>query len=92
MSTKHTVGPWTHYNGSVWTKAAVDKEIRSNMVCSISNKWRVPDSEKEANGQLISTAPELLDACKVLACYIPAHETELAAKVKAIIAKATGES
>lgn len=31
------------------------------MVCSVSDKWRMPDSEKQANARLISLAPEMAE-------------------------------
>jgi hypothetical protein len=60
-----TEAPWKTYNGSVWSESPkIDKSQRTNMVCSISDRWKMPDSEKEANANLIAAAPDLYEACK----------------------------
>jgi hypothetical protein len=64
MNTKHTPGPWTTYRGSVWSKdPSIDRSKRSNIVCAISERLKVPESEQQANARLIAAAPELVDAC-----------------------------
>jgi hypothetical protein len=61
----HTPGPWKHYGGAVWSehKSVSGKETRgtrTNHVCAVSPRLKMPDAEREANARLIAAAPDLI--------------------------------
>ena len=63
----HTPGPWKAYRGAVWSthesvSGPVTKGMRTNHVCAISERLKMPDGEREANACLIAAAPEMLAA------------------------------
>ena len=58
MTTKHTPGPWTTTGPNV-------RADNGALVATAQDHWndhKTPQEEKEANAQLISAAPELLEA------------------------------
>jgi len=64
---KHTPGPWKNHGEAVWSehKSVSGKETRgtrTNHVCAVSSRLKMPDAEREANARLIAAAPDLLVA------------------------------
>lgn len=99
MEEKHTPGPWnanwTRISGQAIGFHITDPKHGSlRPICEAYDKTGAMSSDEiEANARLIAAAPELLEvAQEVLADdmlqYLPA---EYVAKVRAAIAKATGE-
>ena len=90
--------PWITHRGSVWsTDPSIDKSKRTNMVASISDKWRMPEGEKAANAILIASAPDLLAACEFALEGLEwsnsgerHDEKEMADKLRTAIEKAKG--
>ena len=84
MRTKHTPGPWKA-NGDPYVSTADGK--RSIAFCDTRN-----GKEDKANAQLISAAPDLLEALQFV---MTAHGEQLDtafAQAQDAIAKATGET
>lgn len=78
MKAQHTAGkPVVIQAGSIWQ-------------CQVCQMCATKE-EAEANARLISAAPELLDACKVLLEYLPYGNESLRFKVESILAKALGK-
>ena len=73
----HTPGPWkvdkTVALGAygVWTDCQGDENARHVRICSVysGGAGDVPRDERDANANLIATAPELLAACKAIQDY-----------------------
>jgi hypothetical protein len=85
---EYTKGEWTHYNGSIWSKSPdIDKSQRTNMICSISERWKMPENEKIANARLIAAAPEMYEALKEARQWILAPEERGEKDVRTIILK-----
>ena len=68
---KHTPGPWKNHGEAVWSehKSVSGKETRgtrTNHVCAVSSRLKMPDAEREANSNLIAAAPELLAALEAI--------------------------
>ncbi len=66
MNTKHTPGPWMESSFEVWSPL---NGKRFGKVVANLRRAEAPDAETKANAQLISAAPELLEAlleCKDL--------------------------
>lgn len=75
MSTPHTPGPWTNHGEAVWSthesvSGTVTKGARTNHVCAVSTRLKMPDAERRANARLIAAAPQLLDAITAMLEYI----------------------
>lgn len=91
MSMKHTKGPWKYSLAFI--------ENSPNRFVITNGKWGAPNIalllDNEADAQLISASPDLLDAVKFLAefCNLDSHDkTDPAiAKVWAAINKAEGK-
>lgn len=67
----HTPGPWKTYRGAVWSthesvSGPVTKGMRTNHVCAISERLKMPDGEREANARLIAAAPDMLAALEAI--------------------------
>jgi hypothetical protein len=90
MNAKHTPGPWSYWPNCGRDGGFIEQESTGMPVAVLI----VYDEDStEASGYLMAAAPELLDvAMSILADdmlqYLPA---EYVAKVRATIAKATGE-
>jgi hypothetical protein len=95
---KHTPGPWRFYSQLVWSEAVKTDQYRTNEICKINERLRVPEDEREANARLIAAAPELLafanhvlEQIKSGACgYTDGSEAELRNYAEQLIAKAKG--
>lgn len=102
MTTKYTPAPWFVVNGE---NGGI--EIRSDSrwgmveICLVDTGFNEPiESEQISNARLISAAPELLEACKIivdafdsLSQSSPARNEMLHINVaRAAIAKALGET
>lgn len=64
-SVGHTPGPWKAYGTAVWSEhesvsGKATKGTRTNHVCAVSDRLKMPDAERVANARLIALAPELL--------------------------------
>ena len=86
MTTKHTPGPWTYdkKDGSIGTKDGLTVTAGSygyDIACS------------DADGILMASAPELLEALQEITKWMVFGELEgeMYQKARAVIAKATGE-
>lgn len=104
MKAKHTPGPWhTTGDGLVYAEPSFD-DIEAPLVCDATEEgWMGPNDEEKANAQLISAAPELLEALRALmALDVKGHALAdrlqfsdagraLLAQCRAAIAKATTE-
>lgn len=98
MSAQHTPGPWRWWATVSGARVAGHPADGSkNFVCDVL----VPEKavSYEANARLISAAPDLLEALKMLLSYTLACEAMLNAKpagqidiARAAISKATGEA
>ena len=69
---KHTPGPWKPYwyGGATTVGHAQDNFQRIAEITHTSKS----DSEITANAKLIAAAPDLLEACRILADYYKGHE------------------
>lgn len=69
MST-HTPGPWHYESGAVWEHEGDSDTPDAVAIARRGDKsfqcYHRPGSESDANMRLISAAPELLQACKLL--------------------------
>jgi len=105
MKAKHTSGPWhTTGDGLVYAEPSFD-DIEAPFICDATydSQWRAPNDEEKANAQLISAAPELLEALRALmALDVKGHALAdrlqfsdagrtLLAQCRAAIARATTE-
>ena len=67
METKYTKGKWVKRQGDSDYKFDILGEFGTNKtIALIPNKCFVSDEEAEANAKLIASAPELLDALKMI--------------------------
>lgn len=67
MKTKHTPGPW-HRTGAI--KEAINTNDKHIAMVNFSHHGSISDvfgEEHEANAKLIAAAPELLEACQLVA-------------------------
>lgn len=92
MTAKHTPGPW-HRNIPPATKYVVVWSGRNTHVAKLCDDSRVSAEEAEANIDLITAAPELLEVLREIIadgmhCDVVPH---LYVKARAAIQKATGE-
>jgi len=67
----HTPGPWKHHEDAVWSEhesvsGKVTKYERTNHVCAVSPRLRMPERERLDNARLIASAPDLLAICQRL--------------------------
>jgi len=92
---KYTKGPWEFGNTTNDKKLILGGTSR-DYVCSVQI-WQTPrrmglidEPEREANAQLISAAPELLEACKIVRAEIGNKYYNFYPKLKQAIAKAEG--
>jgi hypothetical protein len=102
MKKKYTPGPWTLGNGQVRVRTEEDEQGRTKLIaeCYTTNqsiRYPYDFEEREANAQLISAAPELLEALQELLESIPIYPVPLSIKNDTIrkarlaIGKATAE-
>ena len=72
MKAKHTSGPWHHVgDGLVYTELTSNDD-EAIFICDTGNSRAPSSSEEErANAQLISAAPELLDALRRILRHVP---------------------
>ena len=89
--TNHTQGKWLKRYSSSFNTIIVEPEKGFGVIAAMSD--RDPDSETEANADLIAAAPDLLEACQqaflILAEHIePSQESEIADICKAALNKA----
>jgi hypothetical protein len=91
----HTPGPWTVGDTAIW--ALDDCEFHAIADCPVNHTCR--DAETMlANARLIAAAPGVLEAAKWVLALIdgreqmPAPDDEVAAELRAAIARATGEA
>lgn len=87
----HTSGPWECSRNSL---GELSIWRQSDGVHVLHSAGELPLAEREANGQLMSAAPDLLEACKAAAEYLdcgtpirPGSDVEL--QMRLAIAKAT---
>lgn len=95
MDTKHTPGPWTYraqdFHDNCPTEHFISAPTRGR-ICRLSS----PDAEGKANAALISAAPDLLEALKVLLSQVSPKAREFPRMfgpveiAEAAIAKAEG--
>jgi hypothetical protein len=104
MKAKHTPGPWHHVgDGLVYTELTSNDD-EAIFICDTGNSRAASSNEEErANAQLISAAPELLEALRALmALDVKGHALAdrlpfsdagraLLAQCRAAIARATTE-
>jgi hypothetical protein len=104
MKAKHTPGPWHHVgDGLVYTELTSNDD-EAIFICDATEEgWMGPNDEEKANAQLISAAPELLEALRALmALDVKGHALAdrlqfsdagraLLAQCRAAIARATTE-
>lgn len=97
---KHTPGPWVvgPEEGSPNGHIGVYRLLKAADGALIAHLWPHSDPNCEANAKLITSAPELLAACRMvrdLLATFPGGEhirwDKVAADVRAAIAKAEGE-
>jgi hypothetical protein len=96
MSTKHTPGPWGHKTReSSW--GTIDDGIcgPDGEQVRVHGMTLSSSEEAKANARLISAAPDLLEALKVVfvigdRCVSDIYGYEFKMKARAAIAKATG--
>lgn len=90
MSAKHTPGPWTIHTGEDGT-LYVNQERPLSRIATIA-KGR----GDAADARLVAAAPELLDICESILAEVEYEGLQLEsgriAKLRAAIAKATGEN
>lgn len=77
MKTKHTTGPWKsarwNYDHANAPYSALVVSNESFRLCRLDyddigdNPYTIPAAEAEANARLIAAAPELLEACRLIA-------------------------
>lgn len=94
---KHTPGPWVvrTIDQSLATVETQDgRYIIGNAGQLRADDWRTDHIERKANARLIAAAPELLEALvDVMFRHVPfENKSAYAAKARAAIAKATGET
>jgi len=80
----HTPGPWR--------TTGLNVRAGDALICYATNHWaddETPESERQANANLIAAAPELLDALERLAH--PMADDEDLDYAREIIAKAKGQ-
>lgn len=86
---KYTPGPWfTHRSGfsTVYVEARIDGGLLQEVAaCGPTEKAA---EQQDANARLIAAAPDLLEALQDAALWV---DGDLKSKVRAAIAKATGE-
>jgi len=68
MSARHTPGPW-HRNIKPARRYPVIFAGRNTHVATIHHTTGISDEEAEANHDLITSAPKLLEALKALLAY-----------------------
>jgi hypothetical protein len=96
----HTPGPWRSHGEAVWSthesvSGPVTKGTRTNHVCAVSSRLKMPEAERAANARLIASAPDLLAALQSLVniCTHPnATKSDMrmiAEESRAAIARAT---
>lgn len=71
----HTPGPWRSHGEAVWSthesvSGPVTKGTRTNHVCAVSSRLKMPEAERAANARLIASAPDLLAACQRVHKYL----------------------
>lgn len=84
---KHTPGPW-FINGTLGHAVCVVAQVRIAAD-------KLPDSNTDADSRLIAAAPDLLEALKLADAMLSGanmNEKTVEQKVRAAIAKATGEN
>lgn len=101
----HTPGPWKHHGDAVWSEhesvsGKVTKGERTNHVCAVSSRLRMPERERLANARLIVSAPDLLAALQATKswmedCMFDMQQVGLPSRTAYVavceaIAKATG--
>ena len=98
---KHTPGPWlTHKEG--FSSIYIESRIGGGMLQEVASCGPTGEGrdQQEANARLIAAAPELLEALKEVVEILdevlgfgtePSHGN-IAAKARAVIAKATGRA
>ena len=87
----HTPGPW---DANRW-RVCAEPNGKIEVICDTANNKETRNEENAANARLIAAAPELLAACEN-AMEIIDHRNnitfmELAAQLRAAIAKAKGQ-
>lgn len=87
----HTKGPW-HRNIKPARKYPIIFAGRNTHVCQVLN--HVDDAEMEANCNLITAAPALLDAVEALldGCPLDLNSKPLITNLRRVVAAAKGES
>lgn len=94
---KHTPGPWTLTgSGGQWESRLSIRADKWGCVAHIGVDPQMPhwDGPQRANARLIAAAPDLLEALvDVMFRHVPfENKSAYAAKARAAIAKATGET
>lgn len=86
---KHTSGPWKMYPSGNRCYGVKATALEIPIVTGI---WRIPIDVQRANAQLISKAPELLDAAKDFANYLENNGDKgiLYSRIRKLIAEAEG--
>lgn len=93
---KWTPGPWNYPEHPKGVSTLIYAELGGNPEAFpvASATYGVPDEERKANARLIAAAPELLEVAHLILAedlldFLP---EEYVSRVRAAIAKATGES
>ena len=101
MKTQYTPGPWARNVSPAW-KYPIYEEKNHNKIAYIIKDVGIPETEQEANLNLIAAAPELLEALELLInMEVKGHALidrmqfsdkgrAISDKVRAAIAKARG--
>lgn len=98
---KHTPGPWSYWSGyNPYDKIEAQVTAEGGDIVIASYNHLI--AEGEANAQLMSAAPDLLEACEALKreiilsdvdmAYIDSHFKPWLDKAASAIAKARGEA
>ncbi len=99
MSAQHTPGPWVAHQ-RLYAPIEFGHYVTTHdglTVCNVTYQLpteidgQVVEATRISNARLIAAAPELLEALREAWPYVPEHHGPVQARIKAAIAKATGE-
>lgn len=85
---KYTPGPWRVECGASYAyRVVASTKSRKSVkaVCQVGGFFR---EDREANAQLISAAPDLLEACKAVVSHHQGQKSEIGMMLQAAITKA----
>lgn len=89
-----TKGPWVFAYGSVYQgeDANTVEEFCGRIATMDRDNPHTQPTERDANARLIASAPELLEACRVLLSKLPYGNEALALSTEQLIARATNSN